>query len=125
MKTKNPVLKRVRFTFEVLCSLDDDPEELSISGALEECLNGEFSGLLVGSPDVKLLDLKQARVACAEHGDRFFGLPWFDIGAKVWWTDPDNNLCSGWWKVIGWIQGDTYHLTNAAGGECEALGHEL
>ena len=41
-KTKNPVLKRVRFYYEVLCDVDDhDVENMTVQEFLQECDNGE------------------------------------------------------------------------------------
>ncbi len=124
--TKNPVLKRVRFTFEALCHTDMNAESMDLADVLRECDDGEMSGLAVGSPEVKLLDLRQAKLACAVHGSdpEFFQLPEFDIGTRVYWTDPDAGACSGWYTIRAWT-GEFYQMTNAAGGECEAFWHEL
>lgn len=125
-KTKTPVLKRVRFTYEVLCHIDVNAESMDLADVLRECYDGEMSGLGIGSPEVKLLDLKQAKQACAEHGSdpEFFELPEFEVGTRVWWTDPDEGKSSNWY-IIQKINGDVYGMVNMAGGECEAFGHEL
>lgn len=125
-KTKNPVLKRVRITYEVLCPIDGTAvENMSLPDIHMACADGDCSGHFIDT-EVKLLDLKQAKVACAEHGSdpEFFSLPEFAAGTRVWWTDPDADKSSGWY-VIQKINGEIYAMVNKAGGECEAFGHEL
>lgn len=125
-KKSAPVLKRVRFYYEALCEVDVDAENMDLASVLLECSSGGMSGLSIGSPEVKLLDLKQATLACEQHGTdiEFFQLPTFDVGSRVWWTDPDADSSSGWYVIKVWT-GEIYQMTNAAGGECEAYGHEL
>jgi hypothetical protein len=38
----------------------------------------------------------------------------------IWWNDPDNGICSGWYKVAG-VQGDVLRLENEAGSFVEAF----
>lgn len=124
MKTKNPVLKRVRFYYEALCHVDADAENMDIADVIRECGDGEMSGLLLGSPEVKLLDLNQAKRAVAEHCTERFELPEYRNGKRVWWTDPDAGISSGWYTIKNYT-GEFYELVNRAGGECEAPEHEL
>ena len=120
------VLKRVRFTYEVLCHIDVNCEEMDLATVLRECVTGDMSGNSLGH-EVKLLTLQQAVKACAEHGSdaEFFDLAEFEDGQRVWWTDPDRGLSSGWWTIVGYDGGGIYNMTNKAGGECQACNHEL
>jgi len=124
-KTKNPVLKRVRFTYEVLCPLDDDIENAGLADIQMACQDGDCSGHFVDT-EIKELDLKQALNACAEHGTdpEFFQLPEFAVGTRVWWTDPDEGLCSGWGSITD-FHGGIYELRMEGSGETEANGSEL
>ena len=45
------------------------------------------------------------------------------VGDEVYWTDPDNNFSSGYYKVTG-IVGEIYQLQRGDS-ECEALRHEI
>jgi hypothetical protein len=126
--TTTTALKRITFTFEALCSADMDSEtlsELDLADVLRECHNGDMSGRSRGHR-VEDLDLKQARAACAEHGTDpdFFQLPAYEVGERVWWSDPDDGVGSGWYQIVSW-RGGHYEMVNDAGGECEALDHEL
>jgi len=123
---KNPVLKRVRFTFEALCRVDGNAENMDLASVFMECSIGEMSGISLGSPEVTLLDLKQARLAVEQHGTdpQFFDLPKYAVGARVWWTDPDQGSSSGWYRIVE-ANGEEYAMVNTAGGECEAMEHEL
>lgn len=44
-------------------------------------------------------------------------------GDNVWFTDPDDNISSGWYRIDD-INGDVYSLSNEHG-EVEAFEHEL
>lgn len=125
MTDKKHVLKRVRFTYEVLCHLDTNTDEMDLATVLRECSCGDMSGRSL-SHETKMLTLHQARIACGQHGTdiEFFNLPEFAVGTTVWWTDPDADASSGWY-VVKTFNGEIYGMTNAAGGECEAFGHEL
>jgi hypothetical protein len=125
MKPKTHVLKRVRFTFEALCEPDVNAESLELQEVLSECRAGYMSGRGLGCT-VKLLTISQALKACEEHATdpEFFQLPEYEIGTKVWWTDPDKGVSSGWYTIREWT-GEFYKMTNKAGGECEAYGREL
>jgi hypothetical protein len=46
------------------------------------------------------------------------------IGDRVFWNDPDDGICSCWGIVI-WIDGERFVISTDAGGELEALEHEL
>lgn len=123
---KPPVLKRVRFTYEVLVAPDDTSvEKMGLADIQMACEQGDCSGHFIETT-TKMLNLRQAKLACAEHATdpEFFELPEFEIGTRVWWSDPDADSCSGWY-VIKTFNGEIYGMTNAAGGECEALGKEL
>jgi hypothetical protein len=50
--------------------------------------------------------------------------PEFANGARVWWTDPDQRISSGWYTIVS-HDGEVYQMINKAGGECEAPEHEL
>jgi hypothetical protein len=126
VKTKKHVLKRVRFTYEVLCHIDINTEEMDLADVLRECVDGDISGRSLGH-ETKLLDLKQACTACSEHGSdaEFFDLAAFSDGQRVWWSDPDAGLSSGWWTIVDYDGGGIYNMKNKAGGECQACYHEL
>lgn len=127
VKHDAPALKRVRFVYEVLCPVGATPEndQLSVVARLAEEGDNEYSGRVV-STDIQLLKLSTAKAACAKHGtDReFFDLPDFAVGQRVWWTDPDDGACSGWFVVRSY-KGDTYTLSNREGSVADALGAEL
>jgi hypothetical protein len=125
-KIKKPVLKRVRFTFEALCHLDANTDEMDLREVLAECHSGEMSGRSLGH-ETKLLNLQQACKACSEHGSdaEFCDLAAFEDGQRVWWTDPDQGLSSGWWTIVEYDGGGIYNMKNKAGGECQACYHEL
>jgi len=122
---KKPVLKRVRFTFEALCRIDGNAENMDLASVLLECASGDMSGHERGV-EVRLLTLRQARTACSEHGTdpAFFELPEFAVDKWVWWTDPDAGSSSGWYQIKTYT-GEFYQLVNKAGGELEAPGNEL
>ena len=44
-------------------------------------------------------------------------------GAKVYWTDPDDGLCSGYYTVES-HKGEIVTLADGQGGTCEALESE-
>ena len=50
--------------------------------------------------------------------------PTFTKGKRVYWTDPDEDKCSGVNIIVG-IHGEIYALANESGSEVEALIHEL
>ena len=126
-KTKPaPVLKRVRFVYEVLCPVDDtEVEKMGLADIQMACEQGDCSGHFIETT-TRLLTLRQAKLACEEHDTDldFFEIPEFEIGTRVWWTDPDDDASSGWYTIVDFY-GETYQLKNEAGGECEALEHEL
>lgn len=47
------------------------------------------------------------------------------IGAEVYWNDPDNGECSGWYEIIEFISDNIVQLKNEAGSEVEAFINEL
>lgn len=47
-----------------------------------------------------------------------------EVGHKVYWNDPDNGSCSGFYRVKS-IKGEIFSLMNSKGSEVEALLHEL
>lgn len=50
----------------------------------------------------------------------------FDIGADVYWHDPDDDKCSGRYTVVAInTESAEYLLINSAGSETEALQQEL
>jgi len=46
-------------------------------------------------------------------------------GAEVYWNDPDNDVCSGHYKVVNIINDDIVLLKNEYGSELEAYVGEL
>jgi len=44
---------------------------------------------------------------------------------EVYWTDPDDGLCSGWYTIRTFISEEIVLLTNEEGSEVEAFVHEL
>ena len=126
-KTKPaPVLKRVRFVYEVLCPVDDAAvEKMGLADIQMACEQGDCSGHFVDT-SVKLLNYRQAELACEEHGTDivFFNLPQFPVGTRVWWSDPDQGLCSGWGTVAD-FHGDIYDLKMEGSGDTEANSNEL
>lgn len=46
------------------------------------------------------------------------------VGDEVYWNDPDEGICSGYYKVSE-VLGDVFRLTNDSGAELEAFRHEL
>jgi len=50
--------------------------------------------------------------------------PQFSVGMKVYWTDPDDGVCSGVF-IIEEIRGEVYRLGNEVGSDIEASYDEL
>jgi hypothetical protein len=48
-----------------------------------------------------------------------------NIGAEVYWNDPDDGICSGWYEIEEVIDEETFRLKNESGSEVEALIEEL
>jgi len=51
--------------------------------------------------------------------------PQFAVGSRVYWTDPDEGLCSGYGVVAKYLGSDTYSINRDDHGEVEAPGYEL
>lgn len=118
-----PVLKRVRFTYEVLCPVDDtDVEKMGLADIQMACEQGDCSGHFIDT-EVKLLNCRQAKLACEEHGSSpdFFLIPEFEIGTRVFWN---HGACSTYARVTAYDH-PIYSLVNEAGGEIKCEGHEL
>ncbi len=49
----------------------------------------------------------------------------FKIGDRVHWTDPDEDACSCDGKIVDIDEDGIISIVNDAGGEVEALAHEL
>ena len=47
------------------------------------------------------------------------------VGAEVYWNDPDDGLCSGYYIVVEFRSYDVVLLKNHSGSETEAYCHEL
>lgn len=120
------VLRRVRYTVEILCDPADDPTDMDLELLPRCCIEGDMSGRVVGWTSIENLSLRQALLALKKHGTdpEFFSLPDHAVGSRVWWNDPDNGACSGWYTVAGY-QGGVYRLKNEAGSEAEAFGNEV
>ena len=48
----------------------------------------------------------------------------YKIGNEVYWTDPDNNISSGYYKVVK-IMNDEIYLIDNGFSEAEVFEHEL
>jgi len=48
----------------------------------------------------------------------------YNIGDEVYWTDPDNNISSGYYEIIEVINDKIYYIANATS-ESEVFEHEL
>jgi hypothetical protein len=46
------------------------------------------------------------------------------LGSRMYWTDPDDGLCSGW-GVVTQIEGDIITIAKDDGGGAEVFAHEL
>jgi len=120
-----PVLKRVRFVYEVLVEPGDtEVERMGLADIQMACEQGDCSGHFIETSS-KMLNLRQAKLACAEHGTalEFFDLPEFAVGTRVWWTDPDVGACSDYGTVVKYD--GAYTLRKAGGGEVVCPADEL
>ena len=48
-----------------------------------------------------------------------------EVGNTVWWCDPDEEMCSGVYKVISHNNHQSYSLVNNKGSHVESEPHEL
>lgn len=120
-----PVLKRVRFVYEVLCRVENtEIERMGLADIQMACEQGDCSGHFVETSNC-LLSRRQAKLACEEHDTDldFFEIPEFPVGTRVWWTDPDAGACSDYGTVVKYD--GAYTLRKAGGGEVVCPGDEL
>ncbi len=99
------------FAFTIACSLvtyeAERHDEYLVD--VENMIQGDINGLESVLESVQNFDMPAPR---------------FKVGDKVFWTDPDENLCSGDYVIVA-IHGEIYALANESGSEVEALLHEL
>ena len=110
-------------------------------GSLRPCTQGDnvfafniACNLLVYEPDEhdmykdNVWNMIQGDIDGLNHVQRAcdsFQMPecFLKVGARVFWTDPDDGICSGEYTIVG-INGEVY-LLDCKGSEVEAPAHEL
>lgn len=99
------------FAFTIACSLVqyEEAEHDDYLMNVWNMIEGDISGLKHVQEAVDSFKMPEPRLK---------------VGMKVFWTDPDEDKCSGVF-IIEKINGETYSLGNDVGSEIEALAHEL
>lgn len=89
------------FAFTIACSLliYEPPEHDSYLMNVDHMIQGDIDGLKVVQNSLNEFKMPE---------------PQFQLGMKVFWNDPDENKCSGVYRIVS-INEETYTLANGNG----------